>query len=496
MITGTVHQQFEYLLNRSERIRTATLVLANAAGCGLMLSPALALVSAIGGAIYIYNHIQGPLDWFIFECLLAVAAFSAYLTWNLLNIHPEQPDGVQLKPEQSPELFGMLERRASHFRIKSINHINLSTGTELKVVGTPLWAAPVYHRYTLCAGAPMLFFLGRGQFRLGLAGAVAAAANRQSSLSGWLDQAANDWPLIINALQNSDSLLARLFLKPVSWLAMHIEDLSMQLRADWKKQQSRWILDNSDEQNTADYLANSLVAAAFLDNQYWPMIFKAADRCPTPVVKAFSHLPLLLPKTLSTKLAERWLIEAQTFGKQQQNGVRDLLAELRIDHLSWQGLPAESAFKALFSNREILKQLDTYWQNNIEPEWREAHATYKNQESRFNELKKRSGKPGLRGGSALNLIKLVPQFVAGNAALEIYMDVYKNNTDDAKVCFACGLALLRHGSATEGTAAMQRAATLNPALEKRTRALINESRTAWIDEDPAPQDATMAQATA
>lgn len=496
MITDTIYQQFGHLLNRSERLRTTVLVLANSAGCLLMLSPALSLIAATSSAIYIYNHIQGPLDWFMFECMLGVAAFSAYLTWQLLNSHPEQPEGVRLKPEQSPEIFRLLERRANHFRIKPVTHINLSTGTELKIVGTPVWAVPIYHRHTLCAGAPLLFFLGRGQFRLGLAGAVAVAANKRACLSGWLVQAANDWPLIISALKSNDSLLSRLLLKPVDWLATHIEHLSIRLRADWRQQQSRWVLDNSDEQNTTDYLANHLVATAFLDEQYWPMIFKAADRSPTPVVKAFSHLPLLLHKTLNKKHAERWLTEAQAFGKQQQTGVRDLLAELRIDHLAWPGLPAESAFDTLFSNKEILKQLDTYWQNTIETQWRDAHARYKNHEFRFDQLKIRAQEQGLRGESALKFVKLAPQFVDHQGAIAIYKEMYNNNSDDAKVCFACGLALLRSSSVNAGITALQRAANLDPALAKRARALVSEHGNAWVDEEPADQHVTMEHATA
>ncbi len=496
MITDTMSQQFERLLNRSERLRTTVLILANSAGCLLMLSPALSLTTAASGAIYLYNHIQGPLDWFMFECMLAVVVFSAYLTWQLLKIRPEQPEGVRLTPEHSPEIFKMLERRANHFRIKPVKHINLSTGTELKLVGTPVWAVPFYHRHTLCTGAPLLFFLSRGQFRLGLAGAVSVAANRRACLSGWLDQAANDWPLIISALRDNDSLLSRLFLKPAGWLATNIEHLSVKLRSDWRQQQIRWVQDNSDDQNTTDYLANNLVATAFLDKQYWPMIFKAADRCPIPVVKAFNHLPLLLNKTLNRKQADRWLLEAQTFGNQQQTEVRDLLAELRIDHLAWPGLPAESAFAALFRNNEILKQLDTYWQNTIEPQWRHAHARYKNHESRFKHLKKRSREQGVRGESALKLVKLVPQFVDGEAALSLYQEVYDNNTDDAKVCFACGLALLRNSATNAGITALQRAATLDPALAKRTVALINKYRNAWVNQDPAHQHTTMAHATA
>lgn len=494
MVTSKISKQFDRLLNRSERARTTALVLANLAGCLLMLSPALSLIVATSSAIYLYNNIQGPLDWFIFECTVAITAFSAYLTWNLLKIHPAKPEGVRLKPAQSPELFNMLERRASHFRINSINHINLSTGTELKIVGTPVWAVPVYHKYTLCVGTPLMFFLGQGQFRLGLAGAVAVTANQKACLSGWLDQAANDWPLIVRALQDSDSLLSRIFLEPVCWLATHIDHLSTQLRADWRQQQSRWVLDNSDEQNTTDYLANNLVATAFLNKQYWPMIFKAADRCPTPVVKAFSHLPLLLHKTLNEKQAERWLLEAQTFGKQQQTDVLDLLAELRIDHLSWPGLPAENAFNSLFDNSNILKKLDTYWQNTIEPQWREAHTRYKNDESRFNELGRRAREQGLRGESALNFIKLAPRFVEIQEALSVYQEIYNNNTDDAKVCFACGLALLRNNASNAGITALQRASTLNPVLAKRAQTLIKEQRNAWVDEEPVRSHTSMAHA--
>lgn len=489
------HQQFMRLLNRSEHLRTTTLLLVNTAGCLLMLSPVLALTLSTGSALYLYNHIQGPLDWFLFEFTLTIAAFSAYLSWQLLNIHPQQPKGIDLQPHHSQAIFNMLERRTSHFNIKTEQQINISTDVELRIVGTPTWPLPLFHKYTLCAGMPLLFFISRGQFRLGLAGAVAAAAHRSTCLSGWLDQAAEDWPHIVSALQASDTLLARTVLKPVQWLALQVEQLSVQLRADWRQQQSRWILDNSDEHNIADYLANQLVATDFLDKQYWPMIFKAAERCPAPVVKAFSHLPLLLDKILHKEHAERWLLQAQTAGNNQQVGVRDLLAALRIDHLAWKGLPAENAFDALFDNNEILKQLDSYWQNLIEPEWRLAHTQYKNDESRFDQLQKRALEQGLRGESALKLIKLAPRFVDEADALSIYQGIYNYNTDDAKVCFSSGLALLSAGETNTGIMALQRAATLEPTLAKRAHILINEHRQAWVHSDPVYTHTTLVTAT-
>lgn len=485
MSTDTMNnQQFAYLRNRSERFFTAALILANTAGCLLMLSPVLTLTLSGSSALYLYSHAQGPLDWFLFEFMLAVTAFSAYLSWQLLNIHPQQPEGIDLQPQQSPAIFGMLERRTSHFRMTSIRRIKFSADIELRVASTPIWPLPLFHKQTLCVGMPLLVFISRGQFRLGLASAVAAAANRRTCLSGQLDQAAEDWPLIITALQTHDSLLSRILLKPIQWLALQVEQLSVQLRADWRQQQSRWILDNSDEQNSADYLSNQLVATAFLDKQYWPMIFKAAERCPAPVVKAFSHLPLLLDKILNKEQAERWLIQAQAVGNNRHAGVRDLLAELRIDHLDWTGLPKKSAFDSLFENTGVLKQLDRYWQNRIEPEWQLVHTQYKDNQSRFNRLQKRALEQGLRGESALKLIKLAPRFVDQTDALDIYQGIYNHNTDDAKICFSCGLALLHAGETNTGVSALQRAATLEPALAKRAHSLINEHRQAWVNSTP------------
>ncbi len=476
--------QLTRLLSRSVHLRTAALVLMNTTACLIMLTPVLALTLSSGSALFLYNHIQGPLDWFLFELTLAVAIFSCYLSGQLVNIRPQQPKGVQLRPHQSPAILEMLARRAKHFRVNSIQQINISTDVEFRVIGTPVLPIPFFHKQTLNIGMPLLVFISCSQFRLGLAGAVASAASRKTCLTGWLDQAAEDWPQIVTALQTSDSMIAKALLKPVQWLSLLIAQLSVQLQADWSQQQSRWVLDNSDEQNTTNYLANQLVATDFLKKQYWPMILKAAEHCHTPVVKAFSHLPLLLDKILNKEQAERWLMQAQTAGNNQQAGVRDLMAALRIDHLTWTGLPAENAFDALFENSEILKQLDSYWQNLIEPEWRLAHTQFKNDESRFNRLQARALKQGLRGDSALKLIKLAPRFVDETDALKIYQEIFTHNTDDAKVCFSCGLAFLRASETNTGISALQRAATLEPTLSKRAQSLINEHRQAWVNSDP------------
>lgn len=476
-------KQLDRLLQRSPALRTAALLLVQASGCLLMLAAPLGVLSAAGSGLYLYYHIQGPLDWFLVEVLAATTVFSAYLTVQLAMLRPQAPRGVNINEAVAPALFVSLAHRVAHFRLPPVRHVLLTTAAELRIVATPRLPVPFLHRYTLCIGAPITFFFSRGQFGLALAGAVAAAAESQSRLSGRLIQASDDWPLILAALKTRHNLLARLLNKPLQLIAGVSEQLSAPLRTDWRQQQGQWLRQHSDERNTADYLANQIVAAAFMEKQYWPMVLKSAERSPTPVVKAFSHLPLLLEKTLNPSLAERWLTQAQAAGEASQSGIRDLLAELRLDHLSWSGLPDPNTFSALFKSATVLKQLDTSWQEDIEPEWRRRHARYQDDQRRFEQLQKRAEENGLRDESALRYLNLSARFLKPADALAACRSVYSTNRDDPRICFAAGLSMLRAGAGQDGTRALQRAAELDPSLAKRAHALINEHRQAWVHAD-------------
>jgi hypothetical protein len=472
---------FQRLLQRFPSLRVASLVIVHTSGCILMLSPPLTLVLSAGSALQLQNNIQGPLDWFLLEVLGAIALLSAYLSFQLFRLSPAQPRGITVDESSAPALHVMLARRVNHFKMRPIKQILVTPEVELRIVATPILPLPLFHKYTLCAGMPMMLLLNQGQFRLALAGAVAAAANSRSCLVGSLNQACADWPLILAALTARDNLLSRLMSRPLKFIATASDTLGQTMITDWRQQQGQWMLDNCDEKNAVDLIANQIVAAAFMEKRYWPMVLKAAERCPTPVVKAFSHLPLLLDKTLNQQLAERWLVQSQAVSE-QQTGVRDLLADLRIEHLSWSGLPKPNAFDDLLESNNILKQLDRFWQRNIEPEWRRRHVLFQNDQIRFKQLHKRDAEFGLHGESALRYIKLAPDFLDLDDTISAYHNVYSNNRDDAKVCYAAGLALLRAGANEEGSSALLRAAELEPSLARRARTLITEHRQAWVND--------------
>jgi hypothetical protein len=229
-----------------------------------------------------------------------------------------------------------------------------------------------------------------------------------------------------------------------------------------------------------EYLASQVVASSFLDQQYWPMIFKASERCPTPVVKPFSHFELILERILTEDTAKRWLLQAQASRDVRHLGLRDLLAVLGIDHLQWSKLPERNAFHAIFKSKAILKNLDQYWQTMVTSEWNERHTGFRKEKTRFDKLQKRAQLQNLRGDSALHYIQLATSFLDKEESIAVFLSTYKGNLDDAEICYASGREMLACGYSEVGYEALQRASELDSSLALRAHALINEHKHAWL----------------
>jgi len=461
-------------VERSTPLRLTILAGVNAAGCLLMLSPVIALAIAAGSMAFVSAHIQGPLYWFLIQVLATVGVMAGLLSFQLYKTRPRMPGGVTISPDQAPDLFAMLERREAHFGIRPIRTVRLRTNADLEIEATPRWPFPLLHSYTLCIGVPLLFFVTASEFRLALAGAISASTKARRSLPGRIMQASRDWAAIGEALKHKPCLASKLLLPAVSWLAALTSRLSSEMHTDLNAAQGRWVLENVDEQTATQLLANQVVATAFLANQYWPMIYKAAEKSPVPVVRPFSHLGILLEKLLDENAAKRWLLQAQAGSETAGHGLRDLLAELGLEYLFWSGLPEINAYSSVLHSSTLLGELDRYWQSQAKPEWDRRHREFQGEKRRFDNLNEKSKTQILRGDSAIRYVQLAERFLDQEQVIEVCRTVFRNNMDNAWVSFACGQALLTAGDIRLGCKVMQHASELDISLANRAHALMNE----------------------
>ncbi len=468
-------------IDRNPALRLIILGVLNSAAHLLLWSPAITLFGASLAAIWMYGHINGPLDWFAVEVLCVLALVAGWLSVQQYLTRPRQPEGIALDKQQSPELFAMLERRTGHFHTAPPHEVILTEEAKLTIHQVPRHVFPSGHKTILTIGAPLLFFLSQDLFRLALAGVFAAHARKQRGLQGWIIRCSEDLPLIIDALQYRRSLATRLLAPLLQRLDTWNDTLGHELRTELQQNAGRWVAEHIDEQQAEQLLAGQVLADLYLHRQYWPMIMKAADRCPAPVVKPFSHFKLLLGKTLNRDTANRWLLQAQT-GSQGNHELRDLLAGLGLDRLVWSGLPEQPASNRLLSS-DILKALDHDWQTRIQSEWDEHHSRFQHDLKRFRQLQQQHSEQSLHGEPAMRYIQLAEQLVDSDELASICQSVCDCNRNDAALNFACGRQLIESGHARAGCEALQRAAELNQSLAHRAHAIINEQNCAWLNED-------------
>ncbi|MDT8386638.1 MAG: hypothetical protein RQ736_03945 [Thiogranum sp.] len=473
-------------LERSAALRTALMIALNAGGCLMLLSPLLIAAGFMSAAVLIANNIQGPLDWFLLGVCAVLSCVTGWICYQLSTLHPVDADGVTLNAAQEPRLFPILQRRLKRFRLQPLIGVKLGTDTGLTVVATPRWPVPLLHSYTLSVGAPLLFFISEPQFRLALAGAVAASAQTRRSLSGWAAQAVRDWPVIVQSLEQKPVLVSRLLLPVARWIAAANQTLGYTVETGVLQAQTRWILDHTDEQTARELLSCQVLASSFVNWHYWPMMFRGADHCPQPIARPFSHFDLLLKGSFTEDAARRWLLKAQAGSGNTQRILQDLLAELKLDFLQCPALPERSAFECIIRTKGVLKALDQHWQQCIAPRWNQRHAEFQAEKNRFEQLNRRSQEQDLRGSSAINFVRLARRFLDKQQNISVFRKMYRANPDDAAVCFTCGEAMLAAGHTLEGCDAMQRAGELDARLANHAQALINQYKHSWLGAESRP----------
>lgn len=475
---GRPRRTIQQAAHRHESVRLGLLLIANSL-CGLaVISPILVTIAAFAGAIQTYEHRAGPLDLFFIEALTATGLVAAFISLQLLRIRPSAPPGIRIKKSDAGELYGILGRRVGHFKTPPVNGVVVSTDSRICIVSTPRWLLPLAQYNELRVGFPLLYFLSPAQFRLALASVMFSFAYKQHHWRGWLAQAISDWPKILDALKDKNNLASRLLQKPVLWTIRVNETLGQELIDECCQKEILWLQQHSDDDSASDFLAIQIVTDTFLEKRYWPMIFKATERCPTPVVKPFAHFEWLLEKLLNVEDTKRWLLQTQV---SKNRKIRDTLAALSIDHIRWPGLPSVSSMATLMHSSQLSKQLDALWREQIQPKWNDMYHEFQIEKKRFEQLDQRAQRQHLRGRSALHYVELAGRFVKKEHLSKIYLSVCQGNQDDASVCFACGEKLLTTSAANDGIAALERAAELDQGYSRRARVLINQHKQAEFD---------------
>lgn len=196
-------------------------------GCRLTVQACIGLVSlatAIVGLLSFALWLAcGPFDpWMPERVFIALGAMLlAVLLLSWLWRPPMDVGGLELQRGDSPELFGLIDRCAQHYRVRPVDRVLIGSDMNAGVVQLPdlgLWGRL---RTTLVIGLPLLHSLSVAQLEAILAHEFSHLALQRRSLPAWAAQLRAWWHRVLIEIEDDGSPVARIASKLLARHADH-----------------------------------------------------------------------------------------------------------------------------------------------------------------------------------------------------------------------------------------------------------------------------------
>jgi hypothetical protein len=435
----------------------------------------------LGLGVFLASRLLSPAIAWSSPLTLATGASTlvlAWACWELWQLRPSQPQGVEIEANDAPQLHAMVGRRVKKFQARKIHRVLLTRDATIQVVTTPANGFLSHHHNSLCLGVPLLHFLGRKQLRVALHCAIGQHARFLDPHLGRLVQLREDWHACSQALEAHRTPGAWLLRGFAAWYNPLLQRYTVAAARQHALQHDQYAIELVKDIEVLAMIAAEEVCAAYLEKCFWPLLMKTADRQPNPTIRPFANFEPIVRSTLQQQDAERWLVKALTAFEQADNP-RPILSQ-RLDTLGYAqlhffSLPVDGAIHAMLGRKqhELLQELDKQWRSEIHPLWRARHQAFRDEKARFDTLHERFEANLLEGPAAFAYARLVSKYLTAEQCIRIYTTLLERDQDNPEVLFEMGKLLLDQGE-VGGARAIELAIGLDKSYVGRASAALSE----------------------
>jgi hypothetical protein len=468
----------EYLADRQPRLYFLGLNALAALGQAFLFG--LPLLTLALGVLLTHRIATSATAWNS-PLALAIGTAILVLAWasrELWQLRPEQPEGVEVCAQDAPQLHAMIGRRIRKFTAPRIHRVLLTRSTGIEVVRTPANGFRTGHYNTLCLGVPLLHMLSHKQLRVVLHCAIGQHARSSNTHAGRLAGLCQDWAHCTRALQRRNSPGAWLLRAFAAWYNPLLQRYSTAAMRQHALHYDQYAIELVKDIEVLAIIATEEVCSAYMEQCFWPMLLKTADRQPNPTIRPFSNFEPILRSSLRQQDAERWLLKALT-AVELPDSSRPSLAQ-RLDALGYSqlhffALPEDGAMHAVVGRKMhgLLKELDQQWRTDINPIWRARHQAFRDEKSRFDVLHERFESNLLEGPAAFAYARMVTRHLPRERCIGIFNTLLERDQDNPEVLFEMGKLLLDMGE-VGGARAIEMAITLDKSYVGRASAALSE----------------------
>jgi Zn-dependent protease with chaperone function len=413
--------------------------LGNAYMLAILLVVALMFLGAVVSIIW--------LKALAIKIILVLGVF-LWFTIKALWIKFEPPVGFEVTRQQAPALFEVIDHLCQSLGAPRFHHVLVVDELNAGVMQVPRLGIFGWPRNYLLLGLPLMKIMTEAQFTAVLAHEFGHLAHGHARLGNWIYCQRRRWNQLAQLLEQNNSKASFLFKPFFKWFVPYFAAYSFPLARANEYQADAVAVGLCSKQAMAQALTASEVLSRFLNEHYWPGIFKQVEATPQPGFLPFANLtPHSLEQMTATE-AQTWLEQAlarPTDCADTHPALADRLQALGASAELAPPTEGQSADRLLGSSLAgIVTEFDARWQENIGPAWQDRHQELVLGRQRLTELNQQ-----LVQGKELTIDEAFERFTLSDAlngdaaaALAQLKALHWRAPEHAMVCYLLGSRLM------------------------------------------------------
>jgi Zn-dependent protease with chaperone function len=338
----------------------------------------------------------------------------AYAIIRSLWVKFPRPEGIPLTRDKAPKLFEMLDELTTALKAPKFHHVVLDDDFNAAVVQRPKLGLFGWQENYLLLGLPLMQALPPEQFRAVIAHELGHLSGNHSRFAGWIYRVAATWEQIQDSFSANGNGGAWFFEKFLNWYWPFFNAYSFVLRRADEYVADRCAAQLAGAQVAGDALINVNVKAHFLENKFWPDVYKRAEGEAEPPQQTFAQMARAFRENIAPQDARDWATKALRAESDYADTHPSLFQRLSalgyvangnataphqstLDESTLQTLlerapletpTADNAANFYLGNasEEFTQQLDTAWRAKLSEAWGQQHNYSQESKSKLQEI--------------------------------------------------------------------------------------------------------------
>ncbi len=420
-----------------------------------------------------------------------VAIGCASLLWSLsraLWSRQRPPEGLRIRRADAPELFKLIEKVRKRCGAPRPDVVLIDGELNAAIVQQPRLGLLGWHRNYLILGLPLLMGLDVKQVAAVIGHEFGHLRGAHGKLGAWVYRTRLSWWKLAEARARSR-------------VEASVADAGLALffRHFFPRFNARAFVLSRQQEYEADRTAHKVVGtrpgasglislalqSRWLDEVFWPGIFRAAGEVAMPTGTPYRVLQEALPRAVARPEAGQWLREALKRLPEPSDTHPSLRDRLEFAQVA-PSLPkpiAESAAATLLPRTldRWIERMDLRWQKEAAPAWAERHRRHQAQRALVDELAQERAQKPLNVWDHLAWAHAAREVEGDAAACEVLRALLVDHPQQPEARFELGMLLIESPSAGAAAEGAERLRTLADECAHHLAVPAAERYEQWVE---------------